>query len=332
MENMRLFYRGLNAYKAIEHFNGFLPNLINQQAATELCKLQSGQTVNKEILQGLCKHNIVVKKNNTYYSKIAMLSCDLSEQIKQSIKQELKDIDYAGNSIIDSIANKLQDDWQNIGHVVVSQLVLGVLWFNMNIKLSGKENETIALLLPDMDLNNISYNEIYPLFGNSSVVYCQSKLLCHPDIVYDILNNIHVQKSMRSLDDNNEFIPIGNSLNLLSKLKMYKNKKGNSGIPTTVVSLPEFNKELVVKIRSELKQLAKLFYSVYPKLAKIATKLYENRKESQAELSEFSFEQMVYLVYSYCVLESWLSSGYLPQLVSVKDNKKKQKSPTFCVL
>ena len=160
MENMRLFYRSLNAHRAITQFNGFLPSIVDQQAATELCNLQSGKPVDKEIIQKLIKHNIVVKKNNSYYSKIAMLSCDLSKEIEQNINQELKDIDYAGNNIVASIAKKLEHEWQNIGHATITQLVLGIMWFNMNLKL-GNANNSVAILLPDMDLNHIFYNEIY---------------------------------------------------------------------------------------------------------------------------------------------------------------------------
>ncbi|QOR36137.1 hypothetical protein IMX26_04810 [Clostridium sp. 'deep sea'] len=329
MQNMRLFYRSLNAQRAITQFNGFLPSVIDHQVAIELCNLQSGQPVDNEILQKLIKHNIVVKKNNGYYSKIAMLSCNLSKEIELNIKQELKDIDFSGSKIVASMAKKLEADWQHIGHATITQLVLGIMWFNMNLKLGNEANNSVAILLPDMDLNHIFYNEIYPLFGNSSVVYWQSELLCHPDIVYDILNNINVVKSMRSLDDNYEFIPIGNGLVLLAKLKMYKNKKGNAGMTTTHVSLPEVNKYHVNKIKSELKKFAELFYSIYPKLASISNKLYKNRKDSQVEISEFSFNQMVYLVFSYCVVENWLKSGNLPQYVPVKDKKKKQNSPTF---
>jgi hypothetical protein len=330
MDNMRLYYRGLNAQVAIKEFNGYLPTIVNTHVANELCSLQTGkQITNNELVKKLKNHNILVEESGKLYSKIPMLTQPLSTDIEKVLKAELKSIDYAGEKIIAKIADKLSDNWDTIAHSLLGQLIIGTLWFNMNIKLSKSVDNTVALLLPDMDLNHIFYNGIYPLYGNSTVVYWQSTLLCHPDTVYDILNDKNVVVSLRGLNDRLEFIPSGNALVLLKKLKMYKNRSDDNKLPVSYVSLPEVTKQTVVKIGSELKQLAKVFHSVYPKLNKVANEFYSSRNESQKQVSEHSFNQMVYLVFSYCVVEKWLASNNLPNTVLGKDKKKKQSSPKW---
>ena len=329
MDNMRLFYRGINAKMAVKKYNGFLPAVINQQVADSLCAIQAGnKNLSKAMIDKLKRHHLVIEKNSALYSTIPMLSCDLSLAIETEIKKRL-DKDFAASSTIAKMAEKLADKWQVSSHVFVSQLVLGTMWFNMWLKLSDNKHNPVAVLIPDIDLNHVFYNEMYPILGNNVIVYWQSTLLGHPDTIYDILNDKYVTASIQSINEKFEFIPVGNALVLLKQLNMYKNRSDENKMPIPFIDLPKIDQALVKAVKGELQEVARVFYTNQQVLSEIAATFYNERAAAQGEVSYHNFRQMIYLVFSYCVVEAWLGSGLFPESVRIRDRKRKHNAPVW---
>src|SRR6056297_2726667 len=165
MESTRVFLRGLDARMAIEKYDGPLYNALFPRALRYMCKWETGEKEDFETMEEwLWMNNIVEAENGITYPKVPLLRADLANEIKKKINKAFSDKDYG----IDGVKkiSKHFDSWEEVGHNFVSQIVIGILWFNAWMKFSDNPKDPAALIITDLDLSPVFISGISPLKGN----------------------------------------------------------------------------------------------------------------------------------------------------------------------
>jgi len=330
VENMRLFFRSFDAASAVDHFSGFLPTIMTDQVMQSVCELQAGQNISdSERIAELIEHKVLVERDGAYYSKVPLLTSDFAKQIRRELAQSLPKSQQLGQEQIRMMAESDPELWQDSGHVVLSQLILGLLWYKMWQDLADDPHAPAAVIVADIDLTPAFMPGIYPLYGNQSISYWQSSLLGHPDTIHDILHHPNVVKSLQSMNNQSDFIPIDNVLVLLKSLNMYKTRPGENKLPMPYVTLPTIDQNFVKQNQSHLQKCAELFYNITNTLTAITQKIFAERCTVMQAVEYDYFRQMVYLVFCHHVMAIWQDDGLLPEENRVRDRKKINTAPQW---
>ncbi|MFP4456210.1 MAG: hypothetical protein ACLFPS_00935 [Clostridia bacterium] len=331
MESTRVFLRGLNARIAIERYDGPLYYALFPRALKYMCKWETGEKEDFETMeQWLSMNNITEQENDILYPKIPLLTADVAKEYQKRITAELKD-DLCGLEHIRKIKDKFEN-WDEVGYNFVSQIILGVLWFNAWMKSSDHPDEPAALIITDIDLSPVFINGIVPLKGNEIISYWQTNQLGHPDTLNDTLNDKAVIKSLESINQDYTFTAYENALVLLNRLKAYKTKTGDANIAVPYIDLPKITLEDVKKCKTELSDLTKHFISKIEKLDKIAREFYENRQAILKKIDYHNYRNMIFLVYKYCVIDEYNKNEIFIEGKLAKDTKKIKPSPQWTML
>jgi hypothetical protein len=331
MESTRVFLRGLDARVAIEKYDGPLYNALFPRALRYMCKWETGEKEDFETMEEwLWMNNIVEEDNGITYPKVPLLSADIANEIKKKINKKLTDEKY-GIEDIKKISSRFEE-WEEVGHNFVSQIVIGLLWFNAWMRSSDNPKDPAALILTDLDLSPVFVTGIAPLKGNEIISYWQTNQLGHPDTLHDILNDRAVVKSLESINDDYTFNAVENALVLLNKVKMYKTKTGDTNIAVPYINLPKIDFNDVKYCHKELSSLASQFLDNIEVLDNIAKEFYEERPAILSKVEYHNYRNMVFLVYSYCAIEVYMNHDIFIEGKLAKDTKSIKPSPQWTML
>lgn len=321
---IQLMFRGVNAAKAINQFEGYLPELLQAKEIAGLIKLMQGHAIaDQAIKQKLLQHHIIIERNGQVFSCIPVLTAQYSEQIEQQVQKVATKVAEQTEGIIPILAKKLPEHWDKVGHVFMGQVVIGSLWYKLWQDISVDKDAPTATLIADTAITHMFYEGVYPLTSNEAISYWQSALLGNPNRVYDILHHKEVIPTLQSINERYEVIPINNALPLMLPLKMYKTRRGENGMPVQYIDLPRIDLTQIQHVRLELKQLCRCFYQASAQLEAISQICFEHRPQVFQAVTYHDFRQIIYLVFSYVVVEHWLTHHQLPAIVPIKGMNKK---------
>lgn len=328
MESTRVFLRGLDARVAIERYDGPLYNSLFPRVLRYMCRWETGDKEDFQTMEEwLWMNNITVEKDGETYPKVPLLTADMATRFQEAILSKLGN-DFSGTQFIKQMSYKVSN-WESHGHIFVSQLVIGVLWFSIWMKSSDNPKEPAALIITDLDLSPVFIPGIVPLRGNEIISYWQTNQFGHPDTIHDILNNKAVVKSLETIREDYSFDSISNALVSLNKLKMYKTKTGQGNLAVPHIILPKIHFEEVKKCEKEFSELADLFISNLHLLDEIANDFYEKRPNVMKMIDYHNYRNMVFLVFSYCAIDEYIKENIFIDGKAANDTKKIKDEPQW---
>ncbi len=327
MNSLRVVFKCLDARAAIEKYDGPLYNALFSRVIEFMCKWQTGSKEDFETVEEwLLLNNIAAIKDGDIYPKVPLLTVDVAKKMQEEILNELPK-DFSGSKYVKEIVEK-SDNWEEIGHNFVSQVLLGGLLFNAWMRKSDNPSEPVALIVTDLDHSPVFIPGLVPLTGNEIISYLQTNQFGHPDTLYDIFTSRAVRKSLESINHDYTFNAVDNTLVLFNKLKMYKNKTVRNN-PIPYISLPKINYPYVKGFRKELSKLSDNFFSQIEILDKVAKEFYNNRPEILKMIDYCNYRNMVFYVYNYCLVDDYLEKNLLVTTRLAKDTKSKSSSPKW---
>jgi hypothetical protein len=330
MDNTRVIFKGLDAKAAIEKYDGPLYNALFSRVLEYMCKWQTDNKEDFETMEEwLLMNRIAVISEGELYPKVPLLTVDVAKEMQKDLLELLPN-DFSGSKYIENISSKFED-WEDTGHIFISQIILGVMWFNAWIKTSEDPKEPLAIIVTDLDHSPVFSSGLTPLKDNEIISFWQTNQFGHPDTLYDVLKNEAVVKSFESMNDDYTFTAVDNTLVLLNKLKAYKTSTTGSN-PLPYISLPKITYLQVKEHKKDLSRLSELFVSNIEMLEKVARKHYKNRPSIQRMVDYTNYRNMVYLVFSYCVVDDYLEKDLLVEGRTAKDTKSKSNSPKWTMI